>query len=115
MNCTRNGIAIAAACLLGVSALSAQVQKPAPAAKSSAWVQGKTADGQPDMQGTWTNATNVPFQRPKELGAKEFFTPQEQADFQANAAAGILVLLALLLTMNAAAIWLRDRYQKKLG
>ena len=38
-----------------------------------------------------------------------------QADFQVNAAAGILVLLALLLTMNAAAIWLRDRYQKKLG
>ena len=38
-----------------------------------------------------------------------------QVDFQANAAAGILVLLALLLTMNAAAIWLRDRYQKKLS
>ena len=36
-----------------------------------------------------------------------------QAEFQANAAAGILVLLALLLTMNAVAIWLRDRYQKK--
>jgi phosphate transport system permease protein len=36
-----------------------------------------------------------------------------QADFRQNAAAGILVLLALLLTMNAAAIWLRDRYQKK--
>jgi phosphate transport system permease protein len=34
-----------------------------------------------------------------------------QRDFQVNAAAGILVLLALLLTMNAAAIWLRDRYQ----
>jgi len=38
-----------------------------------------------------------------------------QVDFRANAAAGILVLLALLLTMNAAAIWLRDRYQKKLS
>jgi phosphate transport system permease protein len=38
-----------------------------------------------------------------------------QAGFQVNAAAGILVLLGLLLTMNAAAIWLRDRYQKKLG
>jgi len=38
-----------------------------------------------------------------------------QRDFQVNAAAGILVLLALLLTMNAAAIWLRDRYQKKLA
>jgi phosphate transport system permease protein len=38
-----------------------------------------------------------------------------QVEFQANAAAGILVLLALLLTMNALAIWLRDRYQKKLS
>ena len=38
-----------------------------------------------------------------------------QRDFQVNAAAGILVLLALLLTMNAGAIWLRDRYQKKLA
>jgi phosphate transport system permease protein len=37
--------------------------------------------------------------------------PQE--DFQLLAAAGIIVLLALLLTMNAAAIWLRNRYQKK--
>jgi len=37
-----------------------------------------------------------------------------QPAFRANAAAAILVLLALLLTMNAAAIWLRDRYQKKL-
>jgi phosphate transport system permease protein len=36
-----------------------------------------------------------------------------QADFHDNAAAGILVLVALLLSMNAAAIWLRDRYQKK--
>lgn len=36
-----------------------------------------------------------------------------QTAFHANAAAGIIVLLVLLLTMNAAAIWLRDRYQKK--
>ncbi len=36
-----------------------------------------------------------------------------QVDFRANAAAGILVLLALLLTMNATAVWLRDRYQRK--
>ena len=38
-----------------------------------------------------------------------------QVEFQANAAGAILVLLALLLTMNAAAIWLRDRYRKKLA
>ena len=36
-----------------------------------------------------------------------------QIAFHANAAAAILVLLGLLLTMNAVAIWLRDRYQKK--
>jgi phosphate transport system permease protein len=36
-----------------------------------------------------------------------------QPEFQTNAAAAILVLLALLLTMNAAAIWLRDRFQRK--
>jgi phosphate transport system permease protein len=36
-----------------------------------------------------------------------------QADFQVNAAAGIIVLLALLLVMNATAIVLRDRYQRR--
>lgn len=36
-----------------------------------------------------------------------------QVAFKQNAAAGILVLLLLLLTMNAIAIVLRDRYQRK--
>ena len=36
-----------------------------------------------------------------------------QAAFKDNAAAGILVLLGLLLTMNAIAILLRDRYQRR--
>jgi phosphate transport system permease protein len=36
-----------------------------------------------------------------------------QVEFHANAAAGILVLVLLLLSMNAIAIWLRDRYTKK--
>jgi phosphate transport system permease protein len=36
-----------------------------------------------------------------------------QAEFKANAAAGILVLLALLLSMNAVAIVVRDRYQRQ--
>ena len=36
-----------------------------------------------------------------------------QAEFKTNAAAGILVLLALLLTMNAVAIIVRDRYQRR--
>jgi phosphate transport system permease protein len=36
-----------------------------------------------------------------------------QADFKANAAAGILVLLVLLLSMNAVAIVVRDRHQRQ--
>jgi len=36
-----------------------------------------------------------------------------QAEFKTNAAAGILVLLALLLSMNAVAIVVRDRYQRQ--
>jgi phosphate transport system permease protein len=35
-----------------------------------------------------------------------------QVEFHANAAAAILVLVTLLLSLNAVAIWLRDRYQK---
>ena len=37
--------------------------------------------------------------------------PQEE--FRLLAAAGIIVLLGILLTMNAVAIWLRNRYQKR--
>ena len=38
---------------------------------------------------------------------------QPQPEFKVLAAAGILVLLILLLAMNAAAIWLRNRYERK--
>jgi phosphate transport system permease protein len=36
-----------------------------------------------------------------------------QPEFKLLAAAGILVLLALLMSMNAVAIWLRNRYERK--
>jgi phosphate transport system permease protein len=41
------------------------------------------------------------------------WTSRPQAEFHVLAAAAIIVLLALLLTMNAFAIWLRNRYQRK--
>src|ERR1051325_1767737 len=49
-----------------------------PAAK--AWTPPHTADGKPDLQGIWTDNTLTPFERPKSLGTKEFYTPQEVAD-----------------------------------
>jgi len=39
-----------------------------------------TPDGHPDLQGYWTNNTLTPLERPKELGAKEFYTEAELAD-----------------------------------
>lgn len=42
------------------------------------------------------------------------WTTRPQHAFQENAAAGIIVLLTLLLTLNALAIYLRNRYQKRL-
>ena len=41
----------------------------------------RTSWGDPDLEGTWTNATLTPLQRPAELGAKAFYTPQEAAAF----------------------------------
>jgi phosphate transport system permease protein len=41
------------------------------------------------------------------------WTTRPQEEFKLLAAAGIIVLLALLLTMNAFAIWIRNRYQRK--
>jgi hypothetical protein len=50
----------------------------APAGKP--YVPPRTPDGQPDLQGYWTNNTPTPLERPKALGAKEFYTEQEVTD-----------------------------------
>jgi hypothetical protein len=42
----------------------------------------RTAWGDPDFEGIWTNATLTPLQRPPELAGKAFFTPEEAAQFQ---------------------------------
>ncbi len=49
-----------------------------PAAKS--WKAPRTPDGAPDIQGIWSNSTLTPLERPKGLGAKEFYTEQEFAE-----------------------------------
>jgi hypothetical protein len=41
----------------------------------------RTADGQPDLEGVWTNSTLTPLERPAEFAGKEFLTEQESADY----------------------------------
>jgi phosphate transport system permease protein len=41
------------------------------------------------------------------------WTSRPQEEFKVLAAAAIIVLLAILLTLNAVAIWVRNRYQKR--
>ena len=52
--------------------------KPAVPAKSG-WRMPRTPDGQPDLQGFWTNTTYVPLERPKDV-TKEFFTKEEMVE-----------------------------------
>lgn len=48
----------------------------------SAWMPPRMADGHPDMNGTWSNASIVPLERPKELEGKQFLTPEEKAAYE---------------------------------
>lgn len=56
--------------------------------------------------GVWSPFTVLPIQIFN-------WVSRPQVAFKANAAAGILVLMALLLTMNAVAVFLRDRFQRQ--
>ena len=47
----------------------------------------RTAWGDPDLQGTWTNTTTTPLQRPDDLGDQETLTGEEWA--QRNAVSGL--------------------------
>src|SRR5580698_2771948 len=69
----------------GLALLSAQTPVSAPAATPAAgtkqnWTLRHTPDGYPDLQGVWTNNTLTPLERPKNLGAKEFYTDGELTD-----------------------------------
>src|SRR2546426_64808 len=68
-------IALAA---LGPTTIAAQTRPGA--LKTSSVAALRTLDGQPDLQGTWTNGTATPLERPPSLGTKGFFTEEEAAD-----------------------------------
>jgi len=78
-SCRRRRLLLTAVLLLPSATLIAQ-------APTKAYAPPKTAWGDPDIQGTFTNATITPFERPAEFAGKEFITEKEAADVERRAA-----------------------------
>jgi hypothetical protein len=68
------GVAMAGAFALPATLLA---QSAAPTAKP--YTAPKTPWGEPDLQGTFSNRTITPFERPANVNGREFFTPEEVA------------------------------------
>jgi hypothetical protein len=72
-------IAVVGLATHGVAGQAPATSKPAPGAPAAKkWTPPRTPDGQPDLQGYWTNSTYVPLERPDKV-TKAFYTEQEFA------------------------------------
>ena len=49
-------------------------------AAADSWAPSRTPWGDPDLQGTWTNTTTTPLQRPDELAGKQVLAGEELAE-----------------------------------
>ena len=67
--------------VFAIVALSAQ---PA-ASQTGAWSAPRTVNGQPDLQGVWSNNNVTPLERPEILNGRETLTDEEVAALQARA------------------------------
>ena len=77
----RNLVRVSALALIAAAALLAQGSAPAKIGKS-AWKMPRAADGHPDLQGVWTNATLTPMERPGVFAGKATLTDAEATAYE---------------------------------
>lgn len=68
--------------LLAALPVLASLLMASAAASAQDWQLPRTADGRPDLQGVWTNATQTPLQRPEAYGNQGSFTEAEAAELE---------------------------------
>jgi|SRR5579864_251747 len=78
-------ICVAATGALAVASAFAQSAADSKPASKKAWSAPRLADGHPDLQGTWTNATLTPLERPAQFANQPFLTKEETAKAEAQA------------------------------
>jgi hypothetical protein len=57
---------------------------PTAGAAARPWTTPRTPWGEPDLQGAYSNRTITPFERPANVGGREFFTKQEMAALESQ-------------------------------
>ena len=77
---TNLGLALAVVTLAAAGVAAQSKGEPA------RWTPPRTPDGQPNLQGVWTNATITPFERPANLRDKPFLTEAEAKELEQQAA-----------------------------
>src|SRR5277367_6779884 len=82
-------IAAAASAALSVSVTPTSAQAPAASGAALKAAPLKTAWGEPDLQGIWTDEFDTPLQRPAKFANQEFFTEAQRAELD-QARSGIL-------------------------
>jgi hypothetical protein len=103
----------AAAAFLTRADLGAQRPAAFPGGAAASSAIPRTADGKPDMQGNWTNATYTPLERPAALKDKEFFTPEEAEAFVKNRLDNAVA--QPFDTHYENAIWMTEKQQRALS
>ncbi len=82
---------LGARCVCIAAVLAVLVAAPAPCAgqiensNAGDWIAPRTPDGQPDIQGVWTNSTMTPLERPADMGDKPFYSEAEASELDAAA------------------------------